>query len=147
METRSSITNAMVPIWIYLAIVLGARFNHRIDHFSRVLPMHVVVSGTMNQQVIAFNPVREIQRRVVFIAQRIVDGSAQISLSINIVVKFPMRNRCDCHCGLEHTAMFGNCAAAHISTEAPTPNTDSAGINVGECRHLFCGISVICAFQ
>ena len=57
METRSSITNAMVPIWIYLAIVLGARFNHRIDHFSRVLPMHVVVSGTMNQQVIAFNPV------------------------------------------------------------------------------------------
>ena len=58
-----------------------------------------------------------------------------------------MRNRSHCHRGLKYVAVFGDCAAAHISAEAPTPNANSACINVGEFCHLFGGISVVRAFQ
>jgi hypothetical protein len=48
MVLRSSVADSVIPIRVNFAIKLHTSLNHRMNHFSSVLEMHVVISGAMN---------------------------------------------------------------------------------------------------
>src|SRR5215470_8458924 len=79
------------------------RIGHEVEGFSQIdesiykqlrsLVVHVVVTGSMDDQQVALQAFRIIDRRSGFVTLRVVPGKAHVALLINRVVEALVRNR------------------------------------------------------
>ena len=102
-----------------------------IHHLHGVLEVHVVVTGAMDFEQIAFQIGREIHRGAPGVGIRIVFGQAHIALGVNRVVQAPIRNRGNRDPGLEHIGV-GHGIEGEVAAIAPSPKAQTIAIDLGE---------------
>ena len=117
--------NPMVPVGVVEGFKLLVGRNERIDEVHSILEVDVVITGSMDQQEIAFQLVDMRDGRVVIVASWIQLGRLQVPLGVNGIVVPPGRHRGYCDRSLKDVVADHQGKGRHVSPVGPAPNSNS----------------------
>ncbi len=145
MGSCSTAINAVVSVRICEHIELDASLDEGVDHFVLVLAVDVVVSGSCYYEIIAFKVTCHGERAVVVVAIAVLFGLSHVAFGVDSVIKSPVYNGRNGYAHFEDVA-FAETARAHEAAEAPSPDADARGVDVGQFGNLFGGGNLVVAF-
>ena len=126
--------NAMCAIRIEFRIIFFTGFDEVINKHHGILYMHIIVAGAMNEEEFAGEIGGHFFGGIVIITGGIGLRGAHITFGIDIIIVPPVGDRCYRDAHFKEVAAFEHTGAAHKSSKAPSPDTDPAFIDIGQCR-------------
>ena len=146
MQAGFAAGDAVVAVWIKIGFVLLVGSDQRIGHFRSILEMHVVVAHAVDQQVIAFQPVGKIDRRIVAVPLRIFRFRAHVALRVNRIVPLPVGDGRYGDGAFKHAVSFQQAERRHVPAVAPAKNANAPRIGVFQAANVFCAFDLIHGF-
>ena len=126
-EVQASVSaiDGVVFVGIETEFELLARLLQSRYHIHRILNMDIVIASAVYEEIIALEPVGEVEGRVVVVALGVVFGKGEETLGIDVVVVAPSDDGSDGDGGLEDIVAFEYGERREVAAEAPTPDADT----------------------
>ena len=144
--TGATAEDAVIAVRIELHIELLVGLHEGFCHFGAVAVVHIVVGGAVDEEEFAVE-LCSTRHGVHGVVVAILLRGAHIAFSIDGVIVLPVGGGSDSHAAAEERTTIGHGHERIETTEAPAPERDSIGIDVGKRGEVLRSLHLVLRFE